>query len=54
MPLLPYLAAVHSLVQRQALLDAAKLAGLNVMGLIHNHAGAAPGSITCGFSMYAC
>ncbi|KAI3435832.1 hypothetical protein D9Q98_001890 [Chlorella vulgaris] len=27
--------------QRQALLDAAKLAGLNVMGLIHNHAAAA-------------
>ena len=26
-------------LQRQALLDAAKLAGLNVMGLIHNHAG---------------
>lgn len=27
--------------QRQALLDAAKLAGLNVMGLIHSHAAAA-------------
>lgn len=29
-----------SLLQRQALLDAAKLAGLNVLGLIHSHAGA--------------
>ena len=30
----------HLLLQRQALLDAAKLAGLNVLGLIHSHAGA--------------
>lgn len=31
------------MLQRQALLDAAKLAGLNVLGLIHSHAGACPG-----------
>lgn len=33
--------AAYTPQQRQALLDAAKLAGLNVMGLIHNHAAAA-------------
>ncbi len=30
---------LSNILQRLALLDAAKLAGLNVMGLIHNHAG---------------
>lgn len=34
-------------MQRQALLDAAKLAGLNVMGLIHSHAGGWRGGAGC-------
>ena len=32
---------LHCPPQRQALLDAAKLAGLSVMGLVHSHAAAA-------------